>query len=335
MSSPQDILHLTDEEIQLIETYNLDYGQVKWMRRQIRQFKDLFWQEFPWDPTTCFLSSGRLVFDSNALKKGMTKCYEPTVVKNEFLIWKEPEAGHGYILGADVAEGLADGDYSTAYVMDYDTCEFVAGIHTHLPDHRFAEIVSELGAMYNHALLGIESNERGHAVLNTLIFELKIDKKHVYHHEDYDTSTASEKPGWPTNNKTRPIMVSDLEDAVFTDSITIYDRMFYDEAFSFVFKDNGKPEHQDGAHDDRIFAAGICWQLRKRKVKRSFLDFLPAQRGQQVVFGETTLGVPIPRSLNVPLTPRCPTCGEELREFNFSGKYHCSHCQSWIDPKYA
>jgi hypothetical protein len=39
---------------------------------------------------------------------------------------------------------------------------------------------------------------------------------------------------------------------------------------TFVMTESGSQEAAEGAHDDRVMAAGIAWQARKRAVTRGF-----------------------------------------------------------------
>ena len=47
-------------------------------------------------------------------------------------VFKKPEYGKYYVIGIDVAEGLIDGDYDAAVVLDNTTLEQVATFHLQL-----------------------------------------------------------------------------------------------------------------------------------------------------------------------------------------------------------
>lgn len=55
----------TDEEKELVSKHNLSPEQINWRRYKISELGDLFPQEYPEDPETCFLTSGRGVFQIN------------------------------------------------------------------------------------------------------------------------------------------------------------------------------------------------------------------------------------------------------------------------------
>ena len=69
------------------------------------------------------------------------------------------------------------------------------------------------------------------------------------------------KLGWNTNTATRPKMLRELKEAAEGELIHLYHRLTVDEMFSFIIGTNGKPEAEDGAHDDLVMALAIVWQL--------------------------------------------------------------------------
>ena len=73
-------------------------------------------------------------------------------------MWRPPEQGHTYVIGADVAEGLETGDYSCAQVLDRrDLCQ-VSEWHGHTDPDLFGEELAKLGRLYNSAMIGCEVN---------------------------------------------------------------------------------------------------------------------------------------------------------------------------------
>src|SRR5690606_20880486 len=87
--------------------------------------------------------------------------------KGYISIWKEPEPDLFYCIGADVAEGLAHGDFSCAYVGD-PQFDVVAEWHGHIdPDLYGVELV-KLARYYNDAYLGVENNNHGLTTLSSI-----------------------------------------------------------------------------------------------------------------------------------------------------------------------
>jgi phage terminase large subunit len=69
------------------------------------------------------------------------------------------------------------------------------------------------------------------------------------------------KLGYNTNTATRPKMLQELKDAVDSSLLHLYHRQTIDEMFSFIISSTGKPEAEDGAHDDLVMSLAGAWQL--------------------------------------------------------------------------
>ena len=79
-----------------------------------------------------------------------------------------PEPNKRYIIGADVARG--DGtDYSAFHIIDVDELEQVAEFKSKIDTTRYAGILASIGTEYNDAVLVVENNNVGWAVLQVLL----------------------------------------------------------------------------------------------------------------------------------------------------------------------
>lgn len=257
---------MSKKEIEVQKKHSLSYEKMYWRRLKIRDLKELFYQEYPEDDVSCFISSGLTFFDSEILQELIILCLDPIETKEggAVKIWKKPEAGKRYVAGADVGEGVVGGDYSCGGLLDYETGEQVATIHGIWRPEMFAGKLAALGQEYNTALLAVEANNHGHSCLNTLQNTLCYPA--LYHHIDYDEQTRKKiyKLGWQTNAKTRPIMLDELKAAIENRWMHINDKDFISECFTFVDDTRtGKYEARSGFHDDRVMAWGIAWQARK------------------------------------------------------------------------
>ena len=276
------LTNLTDEERQLMEARGLNHDQLRWRRAKMRELRDGFAQEYPEDSVTCFLASGRCVFEMQALMAAQQRIVSEagadelsSLIDNEgnalplpparLLIWKHPEPGRHYVVGADVGAGLAHGDASAACVIDKESGEQATELHGQVSPERFARLLDALGRHFNRAELAVERNNHGHSVLNTLFHGTSYPD--LYHHTDYDQAGQNRRElGWPTDQKTKPIMVDDLAEAIAGGHFLLHSSGLVDECFSFVVTDTGSQEAQPGKHDDRVIAVAIAWQVRKRPV---------------------------------------------------------------------
>jgi len=235
----------------------------------------LFMQEYPCTPEESFISSGRPKFSIRALKKYQTITKAPERRgyllekdgKIDFLedergylsIWQEPTPSGIYSIGSDVAEGLASGDYSCAVVGDSEF-DVVCMWHGHIDPDLFGKELVKLAKYYNQAYLGVESNNHGLTTLNTI---KKEEYWNLFHSKSYDkfSDTVTQKLGWQTTIRTKPLLIDKLAEFIREYHLGIYSDLMVSEMFSYVIEDNGKTNAQPGTHDDTVMAMAIMLQL--------------------------------------------------------------------------
>ena len=115
-------------------------------------------QEYPRNPEEAFIKSGNPVFDVDALRdlptddprRGYIHVLSRKNIEfrqtpdGEFCIWEEPRPDGVYVIGADVAEGLAHGDYSSAHIIEAHDLRVVAHWHGHIEPDLFGDLLAEL-----------------------------------------------------------------------------------------------------------------------------------------------------------------------------------------------
>jgi hypothetical protein len=282
---------LSEDEVTLKARYGLCDQQIVWRRYAIANLckgrTDVFNQEYPDNPRAAFLGTGRPVFNVHKIVEMMETRLPPTsryeLHANNWIatdtgrlrVWKEPQHGAAYIISGDVAEGLRDGDYCCADVIDHRTGEQVAHWHGHIDCDNvleFADILSALGRRYNMALVACERNNHGLAVVTQL------------YHGNYPNLYAEMVPdppgrprkryGWVTTRATRPLIIDNLIREVQDDCTGINNRDTLDEMLCFKIQDNGKMEADSGRHDDRVICLAIGKHIRQ-------VTDLPASRRNQ------------------------------------------------------
>jgi hypothetical protein len=236
--------------------------QLKWYRRKVAEKgQDLTLQEYPSDPETCFLVSGRPFFDIETTNQLVHQAKPPVRVEQHgaLRIFQEPERGAAYVISLDTSEGTSEdgtadkADYSAAPVFNRKSGEHVATLHGRWPPWEAARMVAALGVTYNNALIAVERNNHGHAVLQALDREQKY--RNIYRHDDG-------KAGWPTNVVTRPVMLDALDDAHRQGLFKTPDTLLLGEMRTFVIAPNGRPQAARGAHDDLVMGTAIGWAVR-------------------------------------------------------------------------
>jgi hypothetical protein len=230
---------------------------LKWYRRKVAEKKrqDLVDQEYPSDPETCFLVAGRTFFDRDITVTLRGKTREPIAVEmaGELRIWKQPEAGRSYVVVVDPSEGVG-GDPGAAIVRDRASGEHVATLHGQFPVGKLAARSDELGRKYNLALLVVERNNHGHAVLNALTDPPESANRKAYPNV-YKGKDG--RPGWLSGEVSRSAALDKLEEAHREGHWSTPDVRVIAEMLTFVVTKSGKAEGAPGAHDDLVMATAI------------------------------------------------------------------------------
>lgn len=278
---PYTGFELTAKEKKLKELYNLTNEQLEWRRWCIRNNcqgdEEQFKQEYPANPFEAFLTTGKSVFDKEKIahrieeikdrkpiKKGyFLYNYQNSKVSNiEWIddvdgyitIYEEPKEGYPYVIGGDTAgEGS---DYFIGQVTDNTNDNQVAILEQELAEDIYAFQMYCLGMYYNQALIGIETNYSTYPVMK--LSELNYPNQYVRKESpDKFTGKLTNSYGFETNKKTRPVLFSLLVKHVRDNIEKINDFNTLVEMLTIIKNEKGKPEAQQGYHDDHTLALGI------------------------------------------------------------------------------
>lgn len=147
----------------------------------------------------------------------------------------------------------------------------VAQLHGRMAPEVFAEGLKMLGYWYacddsgrrDAALIGVERNhDSGQTVLRCLK-DAGYPKLFWHHLVNKTLNKVTPSLGWVTSGETRPLMLDELAALVRTSGIEIPSAESIRECFTFVRGDDGKPQGQEGCHDDRVIAlAGAVQMIR-------------------------------------------------------------------------
>lgn len=251
----------------------------RYKEREFRATPEKLYQEYPSTAHEAFLASGRPVFDIRSLLKMEKECaghpFKQYELKQEadrtitavdakdapLKIWELPKRGVEYVIGADPAEGLKNGDYSVADVVRKDEMRTVARLRGHIDPDLFGHQLDLLGRFYNYALLGVEINNHGLAVVQRLrdLFYTNLYRREKGIDERFEESTS--KLGWKTDMRTKPLAIDYLKEAIRDGYVVDYDTIFIEEAMSYVVDDNGRTNAEEGNHDDTVMAKAIALQM--------------------------------------------------------------------------
>lgn len=244
-----------------------------WRERERAELSELsdadFAQEYPENDLEAIQTTGRPVFRPEDLERQPMR--QGVAGETGLVVYREPEKGKVYVIGGDVAEGLATSDWSSATVLERDSGEQVAQLRGRWTPDVFAAKVDRLARRFARngdaanprpVIVGVERNNHGHAALLALVGLHKGTAPYrIYRAKD-------KRIGWLTTPSTRPVLVDQLEAALRTSAVTLHDAGTVDQCSTFAYNDDGKPEAQEGYHDDDVIALGIAWQLRRRAFGR-------------------------------------------------------------------
>lgn len=174
-------------------------------------------------------------------------------------IYRLPQKGKDYVLGGDTAgEGS---DRFTGQVLDrFGNQEAV--LLKEFDEGEYARQVYCLGKYYNDALCAIETNFSTFPVRE--LERLLYPNLFVRIREDTYTKKPVKSFGFQTNSVTRPIIISKLVEKMTFNSETVSDLDTLYEMQTFVRNEKGRPEAEQGSHDDLIMGLAIAEYAREQ-----------------------------------------------------------------------
>ena len=151
-----------------------------------------------------------------------------------------------------------------------------------LDEDTLAEQVYCLGKYYNDALLSVEVNFSTYPQKHLE----NLGYRNLYLREKSDVigQAILNKFGFKTNSSTRPALIANLVQFCRESIEYINDIDTLEEMLTFVRNAKGRPEAEQGAHDDTIMALGIAHISRNQQSfslvisdkKLSVKDYLPS-----------------------------------------------------------
>lgn len=259
---------LTSEECAFIEKakrfgVNVSNEQIAFRRfkkdeiMMNREEANLFPQEYPEDDHECFLFSGTPAMSAEKVQAMINKAKSPISDNDGLKIFEKQHPKKTYVVGVDTASGVG-ADYCVATLYCVEEMRQHAILRGKWEPFEFANRIVQMCKKYvkgaNHPKLVVESNNHGHAVL--LQLKHHCHYPNLYYHKD-------DKPGWLTDNVSRPIMINTFIDAVHNGHATIMDKNTLQECLSLV-DNKGKIEATSGRHDDCVMASAIAITMATR-----------------------------------------------------------------------
>jgi hypothetical protein len=264
---------LDDEEKQLVRLFDLTLEQLNWRRNTWKNKCSSDWntfhQEYPSTAEEAFLTSGRPRFDIPILREYLAQCVDgqrgylervgETVkfipdAHGYLEVWGSPNRKYDNYIGGDVAKGLINGDYSAAPVFD-NKYDLNALWHGHIDPDLFAGQLDMLGTWYNDALIAVEENNHGLAVLNSL----KANYFNLYYRTSHKklSDQVKKELGWWTNEQTKKLAIDNLARLIREKKLGIKSKRFIQECMTYVIDEKGSTNAQQGSYDDVVMSSAI------------------------------------------------------------------------------
>ena len=298
---PYTGFELTDYEKNLQRIYNLSLEQLSWRRWCIKNNcggdEQQFKQEYPINPQEAFISSGNCVFDKEIVINRIQELSKPIRVgyfdykyddtmpagkkitdirwvndKNGYIELYELPNLYKYCIGGDTA---GDGsDWFTGHVLNAKTGKQVARLRHQMDEDLYVRQMYCLGWYYANknlktgvvtpALMCIESNFSSFP--NKELVRLGYSNMFVREKEDRYTGIMDKSYGFKTTSLTRPVIIAELVKIVRESVELINDKLTLEEMLTFVRNEKGRPEAQQGAHDDLVMGLAIAYYSRTQVI---------------------------------------------------------------------
>lgn len=241
--------------------------------------------QYPNDDEECWVAAGSPVFDPNVVKSkpfhvGETWRLEDghlvEDMKGPLRVWHRPMPNMRYGIGVDCAAGLEYGDDSVAVVMDayHRVCAVLQG---KIGSRELARQVDALGRFYNNALVGVERNNMGAAVIDFLRDEQRYPN--LYFRRDL-LAVQGQIPkqwGWHTSDESKNLMIGYLSGKL--PEIQVVDSKVLTQLgeYHYVYSRDGRKVQMTGSpHDDLVIGLALAAQMvRDIKLPQGFTEGPP------------------------------------------------------------
>lgn len=280
--------YLTEEDFDETEVALSQKGasleQLMWRRLKISNSSEAkFCQEFPSNPMEAFLNTGSNIFSTSVIQERLNGIYvaeakgelrlklpvkaiDPIIKKhNKYMnIYRLPVKNKKYFIGVDTGEGLgADNDYSVISIIDESGFQCLEWRSNKVKPYEFAELTYKIACWYNKGLLIIEKASAGHTVVDKIHHDFHYVNMFKYKTYDQKKGKSQRKVGWETNSKSKPIMISDMQEWFETGNCLVNSKQLLQEMKFFELVD-GSMKAVSG-HDDTVMAFAMALQGLKSR----------------------------------------------------------------------
>ena len=246
---------MSSEELALVDSHGLSAEQIGFRRGLERSFGGLRSQEFAEDAETCFRATGDCCFDVEAIETRLIEVASAVVRSRRggaLLVWMPALPGKDYIVAVDTAGGGADGDFAAVQVIDATTGMQCAELQERLAPLELARAAADLAREYGGALVAVERNNHGSAVLAYLTTVERYERLY----------RQAGQAGWLTTAASKPEMVGGLGALLVERPQMFLSRRLLTECRTFIRGEHGRSGAAGGAHDDLVMSIALAHAVR-------------------------------------------------------------------------
>jgi hypothetical protein len=245
---------MREDELMLVGRHGLTEAQIGFRRGLERSYGALRSQEFAEDAETCFRATGSCWFDVAAIERRLAELGPPETTRlgGALQVWFGPQPGKRYIVAVDSAGGGAEGDFAAVQVVEAETGLQCAELQQRLRPAELARAAVQLAREYNQALLVVERNNHGTAVV--AYAETSEGYTRLYR--------QGGETGWWTSSASKPEMLARLGSVLEHTPLRLRSRRLLAECRTFVASERGRMGATPGEHDDLVMAMAMAQAVR-------------------------------------------------------------------------
>lgn len=251
---------MSTEECALVVRHGLTAEQIGFRRGLERSYGALRVQEFAEDAETCFRTSGACCFDVDTLDQRAREAQDPVERRRNgaLQVWLTPQPGREYVVAVDSAGGGEDGDFAAVQVVELQTGLQCAELRERLRPEDLARVSVQLAKEYGGALIAVERNNHGAAVL-----------AYIGTREGYTrVYRQSGEQGWLTTAASKPEIIARLRVLLSETPERFMSTRLLAECRTFIADERGRAAAAAGAHDDLVMAMAIAQAVRAKLLER-------------------------------------------------------------------
>jgi hypothetical protein len=251
-----ELAEMRAEELALVDRWGLSAEQIGFRRGLESDFGVLRLQEFAEDAESCFRATGACCFDVEAIAQRIGEAQEPVERRRggALLVWFRAVPGKTYCVAVDTTGGGDEGDFAAVQVVEMATGLQCAELQERLRPAELARVVAELVREYGGAVVAVERNNHGAAVLAYLETAERCPR--VWR------ARGEREDGWLTTSASKAEMVARMERLLRGSAGMFMSRRLLGECRTFVAGERGKMGAARGRHDDLVMAMGVAQAVR-------------------------------------------------------------------------